>query len=199
LNELPDDRIELRVEEISQLFHTLDPFPFRERDLDKEVEDYIVDWARELRSDGPLRIVVDVPEAEAKTRRAAVLESAFEHFFSYRAGVLDRDIKDLLRIGWRSLAVGVSILSMCLLASHFAGDFLGASPVAGLVEQSFLILGWVANWRPLEIFLYEWWPLARRRRLYRRLAGATVELRPYPAARARRRYRRRRRASGHQS
>jgi hypothetical protein len=43
-----DSAIELRVQEIAQLFHTLDPFPFRERDLDAEVEDYIVEWAREL-------------------------------------------------------------------------------------------------------------------------------------------------------
>jgi hypothetical protein len=48
-----------------------------------------------------------------------------------------------------------------------------------MVEESLLILGWVANWRPLEIFLYDWWPLTRRRDLYRRLAAAAVELRPY--------------------
>ena len=33
-----EDVIELRVDEIAQLFHTLDPFPFRERDLDREAE-----------------------------------------------------------------------------------------------------------------------------------------------------------------
>jgi hypothetical protein len=27
--------IELRIEELSQLFHSLDPFPFREKDLDR--------------------------------------------------------------------------------------------------------------------------------------------------------------------
>jgi hypothetical protein len=48
-----------------------------------------------------------------------------------------------------------------------------------LLRQSFLILGWVANWRPLEIFLYDWWPLARRRDLYRRLSAAVVEIKPY--------------------
>jgi len=36
--------IELRVNEIAQLFHTLDPFPFRERDLDREAEEFIVGW-----------------------------------------------------------------------------------------------------------------------------------------------------------
>ena len=32
-----------------------------------------------------------------------------------------------------------------------------------VVEESLLIFGWVANWRPIEIFLYEWWPVVRRR------------------------------------
>lgn len=38
--------------------------------------------------------------------------------------------------------------------------------------------GVVANWRPLEIFLYDWWPIARQRDLYRRLSAAAVEKRP---------------------
>jgi hypothetical protein len=40
--------IELHVEKIGQLFNTLDPMPFRKRDLDREAEEYIVSWAREL-------------------------------------------------------------------------------------------------------------------------------------------------------
>ncbi len=43
-----DALIELRVENTAQLFHTLDPFPFRERDLDREAEEFIVGWAQEL-------------------------------------------------------------------------------------------------------------------------------------------------------
>jgi hypothetical protein len=50
--------IELRIEELSQLFHSLDPFPFRERDLDKDAEEFIVGWARELPADQQLRIVI---------------------------------------------------------------------------------------------------------------------------------------------
>jgi hypothetical protein len=44
------------------------------------------------------------------------------------------------------------------------------------VDEGLIILGWVANWRPLEIFLYDWWPLARRRRLFQRLAEMPVEV-----------------------
>ena len=53
-----ESRIEVRVDRIAQLFHTLDPFPFREKDLDQDVENYIVSWARELTGNEPIRIVI---------------------------------------------------------------------------------------------------------------------------------------------
>ena len=173
--------IERRVDNIAQLFHTLDPFPFRERDLDKEAEEFIVGWARELAAERTIKIVIHYPEPEAQTKAARDLKEAFRRYFSDHASATQRELKELFRIGRRSLGIGVTILIICLLSAHLAGGYLAESPFRRLVEESFLILGWVANWRPLEIFLYDWLPLARRRDLYRRLAAATVELKPYMA------------------
>ena len=173
------DAIELRVEDINQLFHTLDPFPFRERDLDREAEEYIVSWARDLPDADPIRIVVHFPKTEMQTKAAQELNEAFSRYFSYRAGILQRDLNELFRVGRRSLGIGVPILIACLVSAHLAAGYLSEAPFKRLVEESFLILGWVANWRPLEIFLYDWWPLTRRRDLYQRLSAATVEVKPY--------------------
>jgi hypothetical protein len=175
------DLIELRVDNVAQLFHTLDPFPFRERDLDGEAEKFIVGWARELTAARAITIVVHLPEAEAQTKAAQELREAFDGYFSHHADAIQREINELFRIGRRSLGIGASILVACLLLAHLAGGYLIDSPFRRLVEESFLILGWVANWRPLEIFLYDWLPPARRRDLYRRLGAANVELRPYAA------------------
>jgi hypothetical protein len=171
--------IELRVDEIAQLFHTLDPFPFRERDLDREAEDFIVSWARELSADQPIRILIHFPDNAAQTIAARDLADAFKRYFSYRAGIIQRDLNELFRVGRRSLGIGIVVLIVCFVAAHFAGGFLIEAPFKRLVEESFLILGWVANWRPLEIFLYDWWPIARRRDLYLRLSEAVVETKPY--------------------
>jgi hypothetical protein len=38
--------------------------------------------------------------------------------------------------------------------------------VPEIAEEGLLIVGWVAMWRPLEIFLYDWRPIWRRCRLY---------------------------------
>lgn len=175
-----EDVIELRVDDIAQLFHTLDPFPFRERDLDREAEEYIVGWARELAAAQPIIIVIHFPNTEAQTKTARELSEAFGRYFSERANAVQRDLNELFRVGRRSLAIGVAILIACLMSAHFAVGLFFDAPFKRLAEESLLILGWVANWRPLEIFLYDWWPLARRRDLYRRLSKATVESRPYP-------------------
>ena len=173
------DLIEVRVDNIAQLFHTLDPFPFRERDLDREAEEFIVGWARELPADRPIRIVVHFPETEAQTKAARELNEAFRRYFFDHARAIQREINELFRVGRRSLGIGATILVVCLLSAHLVGGYLTDTPFRRLAEESFLILGWVANWRPLEIFLYDWLPLARRRDLYRRLAAATVELKSY--------------------
>lgn len=67
---IPPGAIELRVDRIAQLFHSLDPYPFRERDLDKDAEDYIVGWARELDPGWPIAIIVHAPESQAQSKAA---------------------------------------------------------------------------------------------------------------------------------
>lgn len=170
--------IEISVATLEQLFDTLDPLPFREKDLDHRAEDYIVGWARELPRDTPLAIVIHVPPVEIERPLAASIAPAFAHFFTYRAEVVGQELRELLRVGRAALLIGVVALAACVGLAHLAAQVMAASALREIVVESLLILGWVANWRPLEIFLYDWWPLVRRRNLYHRLAGARVALLP---------------------
>ena len=44
-----------------------------------------------------------------------------------------------------------------------------------LLRESLVIGGWVAMWRPLEIYLYDWWP-RRIGRIYEKLSRVPVEI-----------------------
>ena len=181
-SESPVTPIQVRVENISQLFDTLDPYPFPERDLDKDAEEYIVGWARELPRDQPITIVIHVPIVELSKHDPHLLAEALNRYFEYRAGIVTRDLNELFRVGRIALLIGLAVLGFCLSAAQFAGRRLDDTPFSRFIQESLVILGWVANWKPIEIFLYDWWPLVRRRNLYRRLARAKVELKPYDAA-----------------
>lgn len=176
-SETSSGTIEVRIRELAQLFNSLDPSPFYERDLDDDAEAYIVGWAQELPTDLPLRLVVHLPREEAQKAEERGLPVSLANYFGERAEMLDRDLRELFRNGRRYLSIGLPILLVCLGASQLLRAWLGTGPLARALEESLIILGWVANWKPIETFLYDWWPLTRRRDLYRRLRDAAVEVR----------------------
>lgn len=168
--------IQLKLESIAQLFSSLDPFPFRDRDLDKDAEEYIFDWARELPRQADLQIVIHLPAAAAANVIAPDVEAAIQRYFRYRAEVIGSDLKQLFRDGRRALAIGLAMLGLCLVLQSLVARWMAAAPAARFLEEGLIILGWVANWKPLEIFLFDWWPLAGRRKLYERLARARIQI-----------------------
>jgi hypothetical protein len=50
--------------------------------------------------------------------------------------------------------------------------------VLEILDEGLLIIGWVAMWRPLEIFLYEWVPLNRRCHTFTKLSKIPVVVQP---------------------
>lgn len=136
-------------------------------------------WARELPRERPIEIVVHLPRAESAGDKARQLSDALSRYFAYRADMVGRDLNELFRVGRLSLVIGLAVLALCTLLRGELARYLGDQGYVRLLAEGLLILGWVANWRPIEIFLYDWWPLRRRRNLFRRLATATVRLEPY--------------------
>ena len=80
------------------------------------------------------------------------------------------------REGRSALVIGLAFLLVCMsvrqLTLVLAGD-----TIAKILQEGLLILGWVAMWRPLQIFLYDWWPIRHHARLYDKLAVMPVEVR----------------------
>jgi hypothetical protein len=167
-------RIEVRLRELAQLFNSLDPSPFIDRDLDADAEEFIVSWARELPHHGELELLIhlaEVPDAE----RAAGVEEAVHHYFTSRAAIKGRELRQLLRRGRASLAIGLAFLAGCFSLGLLLRPLLSAQWGA-FVEVGLDIVGWVAMWRPLEIYLYDWWPIRSDLLLLRKLARMTVRL-----------------------
>lgn len=177
----PDGPIELKIREIGQLFQSLDPLPFRERDLDAAVEEYVVARARELGGARPIRILVHLPTGELRREEAGHIADAIRNYFGYRAEVARWDLRELFGRGRASLAIGLTVLALCVILGAELSSRVGEGYAGRFFGEGLIILGWVANWRPVEIFLYDWWPLIRRRRLLERLAQATIDLTPLNA------------------
>jgi hypothetical protein len=105
-----------------------------------------------------------------------LVEDAVHHYFAYRARLNELEFKRLMKQGRLSLLVGLSFLGACFLAIEFLGsNAISAFPA--FFKEGLTIAGWVAMWRPLEIYLYEWWPLRRRGQILDKLSRMAVEVR----------------------
>ena len=162
--------IEMHLREMSQLFDSLDHSPFREKDLDRNAEEYIVDSLKELPSRAPCELVIYLDQAASLPDESKVIEEAIHVHFTRRAQVLRRKLRQLIRRGWISLAIGLSFLATVFLLGHLVRRIMGETQWAFLLRESLLIGGWVAMWKPLEIFLYDWWPVLGERRIQDRLS-----------------------------
>jgi hypothetical protein len=169
--------IEVHVAELKQLFNSIDPSPFRNRDLDPKAEEFIVGWAKDMRREAPLALVVDLDRPAGLPDEAVVLRDAIHEFFHQRAQAFRQRLRDLFRVGRTSLLIGLIALAAAIALGDFLASLMKGTRIGEIVRESLTIGGWVSMWRPLEIFLYDWWPLLREARLCDRLAAMPVRIR----------------------
>lgn len=170
------ERIEVYVGQLKQLFNAMDPSPFRERDLDPNAEEFIVGWAREASPHTQLALAVHLDRAAGVPEEPGALKDAVHEFFKHRAQATRRRLRQLLLLGRTSLMIGLVFLALSIIGGELVAGWIGGGRLADVARESFLIGGWVAMWRPLEIFLYEWWPIRAEARLYDRLGAMPVRI-----------------------
>ena len=154
----------------------MDPSPFPQKDLDDDAEEFIVSWAQEFPRRDPVSLLVHVNQLPPHGDTQEVVETAVHNYFAYRAKLKRLELRHLLKEGRTSLIIGLVFLVACLLTSELLRRQEPRS-LSIIAREGLIIAGWVAMWRPMEIFLYEWWPLRRAGRLFEKMSRMHVEVR----------------------
>jgi hypothetical protein len=168
--------IEVHVSELTQIFNSFDPSPFHEKDLDGDADEFIVGWAKEFHRQKPLALRVHLDKPTVTPEMAADLRKAVHAFYARRATLAGQRLRELFRNGRIALVIGLAFLGACLFAGDRIAKALPAGGAADIIRESLVIGGWVAMWRPIEIFLYEWVPVWRDRKLFERLGAMAVRI-----------------------
>jgi len=155
------------------LYHPVVSFS-HQRLLSQEAEEVIVDEAERIPEDAAINLVFEVSE-EQSFDRDKIASLLTQHFLNRRDTEKIR-LKTVFRLGWKSLFVGLIFVIAMVVLTKLSTTLLPDSGLVITLRQLFLILGWVALWRPAELLLYEWRPYSRRVRLYERTAAAKIDI-----------------------
>ncbi|RTL58104.1 MAG: hypothetical protein EKK46_00470 [Rhodocyclaceae bacterium] len=173
----PVHQIEVRIGKLSELFNSMDPTPFHHRDLDNDAEEFLESWAMEFPHNSHFRIIVHIEQMPEEDPTPVVAE-AIHNYFDYQAMLTKRNLSLLLLEGRTSLLIGLGFLALCLFGADILSSTANGNTFLRVARESLIIGGWVAMWRPMQIFLYEWWPLVRKGNIYRHLGHASVHVLP---------------------
>jgi hypothetical protein len=168
----------MELNSIRQLFNTLDPSPFYEKDIDADAEDYILDSAMEINIRKPLALVIHLPDAEIPGTNPSDVRDAIHRYFKYRAMAAQRDLRLVLQQGRWSLLIGLLFLVACIALRSLVPMLHLNELTADILKEGLVISGWVAMWRPFEIFVYDWWPFHHKIRVLQKLSRIHVDIRP---------------------
>ena len=165
--------IDVRVRAIEQIFDNRDPMPFLERDLDDEVALYLTECATDVGRE-PLRVVF---WSEASCLDEAAVQKAFRSHFEYELGRARRHVRSSARSARNGFLLGVGLMALLRVVSEVFVMQLSPSDARRVLHEGLVIVSWVALWRPIELVLYDFWPVREKRRIIERLRDAEVSLR----------------------
>lgn len=167
--------VEVAVNHSRQLFDDKDPTPFRDPNLDQNFVSFLINsvQAIPLKKLSRLRIIIkqEVHSADEKN----ILE-AINSYFTYEAQLMQIKKRKSTREGRIFLLLGLLTLFSCLSLSQMLETILVQSKLMLIIQEGFVIIGWVAMWRPLEMFLYDWWPLHEQEGYFKKIAEMDKEI-----------------------
>lgn len=145
----------------------------RKRSISPDAEEFIVEEAEVLPRKGIINIKIHLALSEKKYQEE--IAPAIHSHFCYRKVQSKKRLKANLQYGWRMLLFALLLLALVFSVTEIAFMF-SENKLVTYIRESFIILGWVALWRPLELLLYEWYPIKTNINLYYRLEHSNVQV-----------------------
>jgi hypothetical protein len=166
--------IDVAATRVEDLYNDYDKCsPYIRRDLERELVDYLIDCAKEIR---PRRFVIrfTLGHFPDQTKQARVCRS-INAYFMYLDEVERQKGRQILRKSAALLLIGLMILSLSVSLHQALGD--ARTVMESVVAEGLTIAAWVALWEALAALVLEWLPQQRNLSLFKGLASASVVFR----------------------
>jgi hypothetical protein len=168
--------IELVLSDVKQLFNSFDPSPFREKELDRDAQEYIFNAVGDIPRSEPVELVMYIPRVMITAEIEEAITFGIHNHFRYQAAYAEKELRRLSRRGRGFLFLGFSILFGGVLARQVISVY-EPNVLARAMEDMLLIISWVTLWEPVHIFLYERSPLKEKIQICEKIAGMDVIIR----------------------
>lgn len=143
--------LEIQLENYHDAYSDWDFSPFTNRDLDKELAEYLLDCSFEIPRKYKLRIkfyILNQNENELRESRSII---GIQNYFKYQLRKLQNHRMTIMKNIFTFAVVGVILL----VSSMYFKKYLPASLAASVFSEGLFIGGWVMFWEMFSAFFFD--------------------------------------------
>lgn len=169
----PTSTLSLRVPSVDAIFDSRDAHDLPVRRIDSDWLEYVLEVMDDQGGKGPTDLSLRMNMDSVWTKNDIV--QSLRRELSRRESFLTLKLRENFKLGRTSMVLGLLVLVFFMALSVLSKQVpLGS--FQEILHEGFMIIGWVALWRPVEILLYDWWPITAERRKIRRLLAGKTEI-----------------------
>ena len=168
--------IEIAINTPYDLYEDKDPSPLKTRDLKPSVETYLIHCLREIPKKLKVRIDFCFYEFSGDENEKQKLEKSVKSFLKYRAVTKKIDFRFRCFDGFKAIVIGLLFLFLCIYIQHIS-QVKNPDVLYTFYMEGLSVLGWVSLWNPVQIFLYEVWPILSYARSLKRCSELEMQFR----------------------
>jgi len=162
--------IDVSLDKYSDVFNEWDPAPFKRRDLDPDLVDYLESCSAEIPLKYSLLLAFHLPSRARDPKKERIIISGFQTYMDFRTDLMLKSIRQSRKQVLAYIAVGVLLLSVAIIMEKiFTGRVLFS-----LVEQGLFIGSWVFLWEAISKIVFKNKLLVSSLREYKRFRSSEI-------------------------
>ncbi len=168
--------IDIDLDFYRELYSEWDFSPQRNRDLDNDLLEYLMDCCDEIPRRDRVTIAINLPAAVYDSKREARASQGFYNFFTYRI----RRESNRYRRYFTKIIKYLIIGTMLLVAASMLENFFSDLPHSDLLVEGLIIGAWVSIWEVFSVIFFKLSEHRKKIAVLRRLFAAETVYRYRP-------------------
>jgi hypothetical protein len=166
--------IELHLKRPEQILLAPDLLLSPYRKLNEDAEQLILEAAEEAPAAKEITLKLYFPSG-VNFQKSDITEAVHQHF-AYRKKKAEAQLKQTLRLGWRTMGLGIFWLTILVSLTIIFSNLLPEGKFSHTIHEIMIIIAWVFLWRPTELLLYEWRPFKAETKMFTLLEKCRIEI-----------------------
>lgn len=139
--------LDVSVESYEHIFNQLDPSPYKQRDLDPDLLDYLLICSEDIPFPYPLQISLKMPSSQQDLFREKEITAGIRNNFAHWVHLKKTRIRRIQKKAFTYMLVSISLITFSTLIRNIIPALIELT----FIPEGLMIGGWVFMWEAISL------------------------------------------------